>query len=141
MRAAEYHGIDATIVQRLDCGANQRANGWRIKNILVLEPLLLQMRARGELVLDDLDKARSRAAIHIDTSIQILDGARVGARANGEIGGEHAHATRTRAVDGGARARGDHADHGNVEHLLSQTQGRGGRRVAGDDHDLNVVPR
>ena len=141
VRTAEYHGIDATIVQRLDCGADQRANGWRIKNILVLEPLLLQMRARGELVLDDLDKARSRAAIHIDTSIQILDGARVGARANGEIGGEHAHATRTRAVDGGARARGDHADHGNVEHLLSQTQGRGGRRVAGDDHDLNVVPR
>ena len=141
VRTAEHHGIDATIVQWLDCGVDQRANGWRIKNILVLEPLLLQMRARGELVLDNLDKARGRAAIHVHAGIQVLDGARVGARADGEVGGEHAHTARAGAVDGGTRARRDYANHGDIEHLLSQAKRRCRRRIAGDDHDLDVVSR
>ena len=99
------------------------------------------MRARGELVLDDLDKARGRTAIYVNTGIQVLNGTRVGARANGEVGGEHAHAARAGAVDCRTGARCDHADHGDVEHLLGQAQSRSGRRVAGDDHDLDVVPR
>ena len=135
------HGIDTVVVQGLNRSADQRAHGGRIKNVLVLEPLLLQMRARCELMLDDLDKTRGRAAVHINTGIQILDRARIGARTNGEVGGEHAHAARAGAVDGSSCARCDHTDDGDIEHLLGQTQGRSGRRIAGDDHDLDVVLR
>ena len=141
MRAAEHHGIDTVVAQRLNRGAHQRTHGRRIEDVLVLEPLLLQMRARGELVLDDLDKTRGRAAVHVHAGIQVLDGARVGTRTDGEVSGEHAHAARAGAVDGRTRARRDHADHRNVEHLLGQTQRRGRCRVAGDDHNLDVVPR
>ena len=119
VRAAEHHGIDTAVAQRFNRGADQRAHGRRIEDILVLEPLLLQMCARGELVLDHLDKARSRTAVYVDTGIQVLNGTRVSARANGEVGGKHAHATCARAVDCRTGARRDHADHGDVEHLLS----------------------
>ena len=63
------HGIDAVVAQRFNRGTDQRAYGRRIKDVLVLEPLILQMRARGELVLNDLDKARGRAAVYVDAGI------------------------------------------------------------------------
>ena len=79
MRTAEHHGIDTVVAQRLNRGTDQRAYGRRIKDVLVLEPLLLQMRALGELVLNDLDKARGRAAVYVDAGIQVLNGTRVSA--------------------------------------------------------------
>ena len=79
MRAAEHHGIDAVVAQRFNRGTDQRAYGRRIKDVLVLEPLLLQMCARGELVLNDLDKTRGRAAVYVDAGIQVLNGTRVSA--------------------------------------------------------------
>ena len=141
MRTAEHHGIDTVVAQRLNRGTHQRTHGRRIEDVLVLKPLFLQMCTRGELVFDNLDKARGRTAVYIDAGIQVLNGARVGARANGEVGGEHAHATRAGAVDRRTGTRRDHTDDGNVEHLLGQTQGRSGRRVASDDHNLDVVLR
>ena len=99
------------------------------------------MRARGKLALDHLDEARGRAAVHIDARIQVLDSARVRARPNRKVGGQHAHAARTRAVNGGTCARCDHADDRNIEHLLRDAQGCGRCRIASDDHDLDIVVR
>ena len=69
MRTAEHHGIDTVVAQWLNRGTHQRTHGRRIEDVLVLEPLLLQMRTRGELVFDNLNKARGRAAVYVDAGI------------------------------------------------------------------------
>ena len=69
MRTAEHHGIDTVVAQRLNRGTHQRTHGRRIEDVLVLKPLFLQMCTRGELVFDNLDKARGRTAVYIDAGI------------------------------------------------------------------------
>ena len=63
------HGIDTVVAQRLNRGTHQRTHGRRIEDVLVLKPLFLQMCTRGELVFDNLDKARGRTAVYIDAGI------------------------------------------------------------------------
>ncbi len=62
-------GIDTVVAQRLNRGTHQRTHGRRIEDVLVLKPLFLQMCTRGELVFDNLDKARGRTAVYIDAGI------------------------------------------------------------------------
>ena len=69
MRTAEHHGIDTVVAQRLNRGTHQRTHGRRIEDVLVLKPLFLQMCTRGELVFDNLDKARGWTAVYIDAGI------------------------------------------------------------------------
>ena len=111
----------------------------RIEDIAVLKPTFLQMGSCSKLALDDLDEAGGGAAVDVDAGIKILDRTRIGARSNREARGQDAHLARARGIDRGTGPRRYDADHGDGKQLLRDAKPRCGRRVAGDDHDLDIA--
>ena len=93
------HGIDTVALERRDGGIHELANLGRIEDILAGKPPRAVVLAGSELAFHQLHKARGRTPVHLDTRVEILDSARVGARAHRELGGKHAHLARARAVN------------------------------------------
>src|SRR5439155_26716134 len=89
--------------------------------------------------LDDVDQLGTRLLVHADHRIELLDRMEVLLAAHRSLGRDHSDAVVLRRLHGSLGAWTDDANDGHLEQLPRVVERRGGRRVAGDNNQLDVT--